>query len=127
MSPAASRMSQIVAGHLAGLVHSSALRRAVSRTCRRSELSDDDVLDRLGMAETTFGWNLEMQMRVAAARLRVEEVAVGQRPRAGGISKVSGSWRSGVRAAWVLVYSFCRLAWQLRQDGTSIPRRPRTP
>mgnify|MGYP001336774366 CR=1 FL=1 len=118
--------AQILAGHLAGfLIY---LRYGVRftdmspfRAIRR------DVLDQLGMREETFGWNLEMQMRVAAAGLRVEETAVGQRPRAGGISKVSGSWRNGVRAAWVLVYSFCRLAWQLRQDGTSIPRRPRTP
>jgi glycosyltransferase involved in cell wall biosynthesis len=124
--PGSLAMSQIVAGHLAGLL----LRLLYG--VRFTDMSPfrairRDALDHLGMAETTFGWNLEMQMRVAAARLRVEEVAVGQRPRAGGISKVSGSWRSGVRAAWVLVYSFCRLAWQLRQDGISIPRRPRTP
>lgn len=116
--------SQIVAGHLAGLLlrllygaHFTDM--SPFRAIRR------DALDRLGMAETSFGWNLEMQMRVAAAGLRAMEVPVGQRPRAGGISKVSGDWRSGVRAAWVLVRSFCRLAWQLRQNRPSVPRSPR--
>jgi hypothetical protein len=74
------------------------------------------------MRERTFGWNLEMQMRVAAAGLRVVEVPVGQRRRVGGVSKVSGDWRSAARAAWVLVGSFCRLAWQLRRYGPA--RRP---
>jgi glycosyltransferase involved in cell wall biosynthesis len=118
--------SQIIAGHLAGwlirlLYHVCFTDMSPFRAIRR------DALDRLGMAETSFGWNLEMQMRVAAAGLRAVEVAVGQRHRVGGISKVSGNWRSGVRAAWTLVRTFCRLAWQLRQDRPSAPRRPRAP
>jgi CubicO group peptidase (beta-lactamase class C family) len=121
--PGSLAFSQVVAGHLAGLL----LRLLYG--VRFTDMSPfrairRDMLDRLGMAETSFGWNLEMQMRVAAAGMRALEVPVGQRPRAGGISKVSGNWRSGVRAAWVLVRAFCRLAWQLRQNGTSVPRRP---
>ena len=50
------------------------------------------------------------------------EIPVGQRRRAGGVSKVSGDWRSAALAAWVLVRSFWRLAWQLRQK-TSAERR----
>src|SRR5262249_38221534 len=75
-----------------------------------------DMLERLGMAERTFGWNLEMQMRVAAAGLRAMEVAVGQRQRVGGVSKVSGDWGNAARAALVLVRAFTRLAWQLRRE-----------
>jgi glycosyltransferase involved in cell wall biosynthesis len=113
--------SQIVAGHLAGflirlLYGVRFTDMSPFRSIRR------DVLDRLGMRERTFGWNLEMQMRVAAAGLRVVEVPVGQRRRVGGVSKVSGDWRSAARAAWVLVGSFCRLAWQLRRYGPA--RRP---
>jgi glycosyltransferase involved in cell wall biosynthesis len=113
--------SQIVAGHLAGflirlLYGVRFTDMSPFRAIRR------DVLDRLGMRERTFGWNLEMQMRVAAAGLRVVEVPVGQRRRVGGVSKVSGDWRSAARAAWVLVGSFCRLAWQLRRYGPA--RRP---
>jgi glycosyltransferase involved in cell wall biosynthesis len=73
-----------------------------------------DALDRLGMREETFGWNLEMQMRVAAARWRAMEVPVGQRRRAGGVSKVSGSWLGGAYAACVLFSTFVRLALDLR-------------
>ena len=43
------------------------------------------------MKEETYGWNLEMLMRVAAARLPALEIAVGQRRRIGGVSKVSGN------------------------------------
>ena len=108
--------SQILAGHLAGvlirlLYGVRFTDMSPFRAIRR------DVLERLGMAERTFGWNLEMQMRVAAAGLRVLEIPVGQRRRAGGVSKVSGEWRSAARAGWVLVQSFWRLAWQLRRSG----------
>jgi hypothetical protein len=74
-----------------------------------------EVLERLGMCETTFGWNLEMQMRVAALGLRVAEIPVGQRRRQGGVSKVSGDWSVALRAAWVIARTFARLAWGLRR------------
>jgi hypothetical protein len=83
--------SQIVAGHLAGwfirlLYGFRFTDMSLFRAIRR------DVLDRLGMVEQTFGWNLEMQMRIAAAGLRAVEIPVGQRRRAGGVSKVTGDW-----------------------------------
>lgn len=120
--PGSMGTSQIVAGHLAGwlirlLYGVRFTDMSPFRAIRR------DVLDRLGMAEKTFGWNLEMQMRVAAAGLRVVEIPVGQRRRAGGLSKVSGDWQSAALAAYVLVRSFWRLAWQLRQKGPAVSRR----
>jgi len=110
--PGSLSAAQILAGQLAGrlirlLYGVSFTDMSPFRAIRR------DALDRLGMAETTFGWNLEMQMRVAAAGLRTLEVPVGQRRRAGGVSKVSGDWRSALRAAAALTMSFLRLAWQL--------------
>ena len=39
-----------------------------------------DTLLALGMRELTYGWNLEMQMRVARAGLRVLEIPVGLSP-----------------------------------------------
>ena len=113
--PGSLSASQIIAGHLAGflirlLYGASFTDMSPFRAIRR------DALDRLGMAETTFGWNLEMQMRVAAAGLRTLEIPVGQRRRAGGVSKVSGDWRSALRAAAVLMLSFLRLAWQLSRN-----------
>jgi glycosyltransferase involved in cell wall biosynthesis len=75
-----------------------------------------DAFDRLGMREQTYGWNLEMLMRVAAAGLPALEVAVGQRRRVGGMSKVSGSLVVGLKAAWSLTATFVRLAVQLRKE-----------
>jgi glycosyltransferase involved in cell wall biosynthesis len=80
------------------------------RAIRRNELS------RLGMKEETYGWNLEMLMRVAAARLPALEIAVGQRRRIGGVSKVSGNLIAGVKAAWSISVTFVRLALELRRQ-----------
>jgi glycosyltransferase involved in cell wall biosynthesis len=107
--------AQVVAGHLAGIL----IRLLYG--VRFTDMSPfrairRDALERLGMTETSFGWNLEMQMRVAAAGLRAVEVPVGQRRRRGGVSKVSGDLRTAARAGVVLVGSFARLAWQLRRQ-----------
>lgn len=114
--PGSLATSQIVAGHLAGLL----IRLLYG--VRFTDMSPfrairRDALDRLGMSETSYGWNLEMQMRAAAKGLRIVEVPVGQRRRVGGISKVSGDWRNAARATLVLLRSFARLAWQLRRNG----------
>jgi hypothetical protein len=71
-------------------------------------------LRNLGMSERTYGWNLEMQMRVAAAGLRVREIPVDHRCRRGGISKVSGNFAAGLNAAWKIATTFLRLALTLR-------------
>jgi glycosyltransferase involved in cell wall biosynthesis len=77
-----------------------------------------DELRHLGMKEETYGWNLEMLMRVAAARLPALEIAVGQRRRIGGVSKVSGNLIAGVKAAWSISTTFVRLALELRHQKT---------
>jgi glycosyltransferase involved in cell wall biosynthesis len=73
-----------------------------------------DQLRRLGMIETTYGWNLEMQMRAAAAALRIREIPVDHRRRRGGTSKVSGNLTAGLGAAWKITATFLRLAFALR-------------
>ncbi|HEY7551300.1 MAG TPA: glycosyltransferase family 2 protein [Hyphomicrobiaceae bacterium] len=113
--PGSLSAAQIVAGRLAGL-----LIRLLSGV-RFTDMSPfrairRDALDRLGMAEQGFGWNLEMQMRAAAAGLRIVEIPVGQRCRVGGVSKVSGNLRTATRAAFALAGLFARLAWQLRRE-----------
>lgn len=75
-----------------------------------------DELGRLGMKEETYGWNLEMLMRVAAARLPAMEIAVGQRCRVGGVSKVSGNLVASVKAACSISATFVRLALELRHQ-----------
>jgi hypothetical protein len=105
---------QLVAGRLAGVL----LRRVYGVAF--TDMSPFramrvDALRRLGMRETTYGWNLEMQMRVAAAGLRIVEVPVDHRCRRGGVSKVSGNLGAGVRAAWKISATFVRLAVRLRR------------
>jgi glycosyltransferase involved in cell wall biosynthesis len=77
------------------------------------------TLRRLGMSETTYGWNLEMQMRAAAAGLRIREIAVDHRCRRGGLSKVSGNAVAGISAAWKITATFVRLAVTLRRAPRS--------
>jgi glycosyltransferase involved in cell wall biosynthesis len=109
---------QIIAGRVAGLL----LRWAYG--VRFTDMSPFralrlDRLRMLGMSERTFGWNLEMQMRVAVAGLRILEVPVDHRRRRGGVSKVSGDLVAGLKAAWVITRTFLRLATSLRADRRS--------
>ena len=69
-----------------------------------------DALERLALREMTYGWNLEMQMRAADANLRILEIPVSHRRRAGGTSKVSGSVRGTFLAATRIVLTFVRVA-----------------
>lgn len=67
-----------------------------------------DALLALGMTEMTYGWNLEMQMRAARRRLRILELAVHNRQRIGGTSKVAGSFRGSVKAGTRILATFTR-------------------
>lgn len=73
-----------------------------------------DALDSLGMREETYGWNLEMQMRSARAGLRILEVPVDHRRRAGGESKVSGTLRGTALAGTRILYTVARIATERR-------------
>jgi glycosyltransferase involved in cell wall biosynthesis len=107
---------QLLAGRLAGLAMRALYGvrytdmgplRAIKR----------DALERLKMRERTYGWNLEMQMRAARARLRILELPVAHRNRAGGASKVAGSLRGTLRASWNLATTFVRVARARRRMG----------
>ncbi|MBV8103705.1 MAG: glycosyltransferase [Hyphomicrobiales bacterium] len=113
--PDALRIQQRVAGLLAGLLIRAAYGVRFTdmspfRAIRR------DKLQALGMTDATYGWNLEMQMRVAARKLRVREVPVDCRRRIGGESKVSGNLRAALPAALAIVRVFLRLAATLRAE-----------
>ena len=73
-----------------------------------------DALERLGMREETYGWPLEMQMRAARARLRILEVPVDYRRRAGGESKIAGTVRGSLLAAGRILATFARIAFERR-------------
>lgn len=53
----------------------------------------------LHMAERTYGWNLEMQIKAVRRGLRVLELPVDYRRRIGGESKVSGNLKASAVAA----------------------------
>jgi glycosyltransferase involved in cell wall biosynthesis len=82
-----------------------------------------DALMRLGMREETYGWNLEMQMRAARAGMRIVELPVTHRRRAGGASKVSGNLRGTIRAGWRILAAFGRIALE-RRGVARIPISP---
>jgi glycosyltransferase involved in cell wall biosynthesis len=120
--PGSMTPQQIAAGWLAGRL----LRLAYG--ARFTDMSPlramrTETLKTLGMAETTYGWNLEMQMRAAARGLRSLEIPVDHRCRRGGESKVSGNPAAGLSAAWKITTTFLRLAATLRRDGAA-PRFP---
>ncbi len=106
---------QVIAGRVAGVL----MRLAYG--ARYTDMSPFrairvETLRGLGMIEQTYGWNLEMQMRVAASGLRIREVAVDHRRRRGGVSKVSGNLRAGLVAAYKISAVFLRLAFGLRHQ-----------
>jgi len=112
--PGSMTPQQLVAGRLAGF-----LMRVVYGV-RFTDMSPFRAirvakLRALGMSEVTYGWNLEMQMRVAAAGLRILEIPVDHRCRRGGVSKVSGNVAAGLSAAWKITTTFWRLALTLRR------------
>jgi glycosyltransferase involved in cell wall biosynthesis len=69
-----------------------------------------DALADLGMRETTYGWNLEMQMRAARRRLRILELPVPYGRRLAGHSKVAGTLRGSVKAGLRILATFARVA-----------------
>jgi glycosyltransferase involved in cell wall biosynthesis len=73
-----------------------------------------DRLDGLGMREMTYGWNLEMQMRVAHAGLKVLELPVPHSRRVAGKSKVAGTVGGTFKAGFRILATFLRIACELR-------------
>ena len=76
-----------------------------------------DALARLRMTEMTYGWNLEMQLKAAAMKLRTVELPVAYRRRRGGKSKVAGSFKGSIRAASRLTQVMLRMALARRHPS----------
>lgn len=86
--------------------------------CRYTDLGPFRVirraaLERLRMADTDFGWTVEMQVKAALEGLRTVEVPVPYRRRIGR-SKISGTVSGTVRAGTKILYTIARYAWQTR-------------
>jgi glycosyltransferase involved in cell wall biosynthesis len=117
--PGSMNLQQIVSGRVAGLL------LQLLYGVRYTDMSPfrairREMLARLDMREQTYGWNLEMQMRVARGGLRIQEVPVNHRCRTGGQSKVSGTLRGTFLAGFRIVATLLRVAIEKK---TAVNRR----
>ncbi len=102
---------QVVSGRVAGWLLRMLYRASYSDMCPFRAIRRD-VIEKLGMKEPTYGWNLEMQMRAARAGLRILEVPVNHRCRTGGESKVSGTLRGTFVAGSRIIATLFRVAME---------------
>jgi hypothetical protein len=100
---------QIFSGRIAGLILRLLYGVRYTDMCPFRAIRRD-ALERLGMREQTYGWNLEMQMRAARTGLRILEVPVNHRCRTGGRSKVSGTLRGTFVAGSRIIATLLRIA-----------------
>lgn len=70
-----------------------------------------DALAHLAMADTRFGWTVEMQVKAIQQGLEIAEVPVDTRLRIGK-SKISGTLRGAVRASTGILCMIAKLRWQ---------------
>jgi glycosyltransferase involved in cell wall biosynthesis len=107
---------QLAAGYLAGAAMSLVYGVRYTDMCAFRAIRREALLG-LGMREQTYGWNIEMQMRAAAAGLRILEIPVDYRCRRGGSSKVAGSLVGSLRAGTRIIATFLRVLLAGRQGG----------
>lgn len=114
--PGSMNFQQVFAGRIAGFLLRLLYGVRYTDMCPFRAIRRD-ALERLGMKEQTYGWNLEMQMRAALARLRILEVPVDHRCRTGGESKVSGTLRGTFVAGTRIIATLFRVALERRNIG----------
>ncbi|MEP6603428.1 MAG: glycosyltransferase family 2 protein [Spartobacteria bacterium] len=102
---------QIFAGYFAGFLLSILYGVRYTDMCPFRAIRRD-ALEKLAMRDETYGWNLEMQMKAARAKLRILEVPVDHRRRTGGVSKVSGTLRGTFVAGTRIMATLVRLAFE---------------
>jgi glycosyltransferase involved in cell wall biosynthesis len=107
--PGSMNFQQIFAGRLAGWLMSILYGVRYTDMCPFRAIRRN-ALEKLSMKEKTYGWNLEMQMKAARLGLRILEVPVNHRRRAGGVSKVSGTLRGTFVAGARIITTFVRIA-----------------
>ncbi|MCB8878303.1 glycosyltransferase family 2 protein [Acidisoma silvae] len=107
--PGAMLWHQVLAGRLAGFGMGALYGVRYTDMCAFRAISRS-ALESLALREMTYGWNIEMQMRAARAKLRIQEVPMPYRCRAGGQSKVAGSLGGTIRAGTKIVNTFIRVA-----------------
>ena len=76
-----------------------------------------EVLRALALEETTYGWAVEMILKGALHGFRIVEVPVSYYPRIG-TSKISGTIRGTLGAAWFIFTRILRYYFRQRRAGT---------
>jgi glycosyltransferase involved in cell wall biosynthesis len=107
--PGSMNLQQILSGRIAGFILRLLYSVRYTDMCPFRAIRRD-ALAKLDMREETYGWNLEMQMKAARAGLRILEIPVNHRRRAGGESKVSGTLRGTFVAGARIVATLVRVA-----------------
>ncbi len=102
-------LQQILSGRIAGWIMRLLYGVGYTDMCPFRAIRRD-TLPNLHMREQTYGWNLEMQMKAARAGLRVLEIPVNHRNRAGGESKVSGTLSGTFVAGARIIATLVRIA-----------------
>jgi glycosyltransferase involved in cell wall biosynthesis len=72
----------------------------------------NQLLMHLDMKEMTYGWPTEMIVKSARRQARIVEVPVSYHNRHAGRSKVSGTMRGTILAAWYILGVTFRYAWK---------------
>jgi glycosyltransferase involved in cell wall biosynthesis len=72
------------------------------------------LLRQLNMQEMTYGWPTEMIVKAARRGSKIVEVPVSYQSRRSGRSKVSGTLRGTLLAAWFILGVTLRYAWKKR-------------
>ena len=79
-----------------------------------------DVLCALALEEATYGWAVEMILKGALAGFRIVEVPVSYYPRIGK-SKISGTLKGTLGAAWFILSRIVRYYFQRPRIGSPRP------
>jgi len=75
------------------------------------------ALNALDMQEMTFGWPVEMLVKMARARYRIVELPIHYRRRSHGRSKVAGTITGSIKAAYAMVATTLRYTWASWEKG----------
>jgi glycosyltransferase involved in cell wall biosynthesis len=109
--PGSMNFQQILSGRIAGLILRLLYGVHYTDMCPFRAIRRD-ALAKIHMREETYGWNLEMQMKAARSGLRILEIPVNHRRRAGGESKVSGTLRGTFVAGTRIMATLVRVAFE---------------
>ncbi|MGH7101631.1 MAG: glycosyltransferase family 2 protein [Acetobacteraceae bacterium] len=112
--PGAMLWHQVLAGRLVGAVIRARTGVRYTDMCAFRAVRRE-ALAALEMREDGYGWNVEMQVLAALAGLRIVEIPMPYRSRAGGRSKVAGSWTGTLKAGARILIVVARVMLRRRR------------